>query len=93
MEKQGQGAIEYLLIIGAAIIVVAIVVIMLAGILGSTDTDTDQAQQAIKTLGCDLNAVGCACTTNADCQSSLGNFTCDTQSGRSVIDCNSDLVN
>jgi len=88
MDKTGQGAIEYLLIIGAAIIVVAIVVIMLTGILSNSDTDTEQATDAIKTLGCDLNAVDCACTADADCESSLGNFTCNTTSGI----CNNALV-
>lgn len=80
MEKQGQGAIEYLLIIGAAIIVVAIVVIMLAGILTNTDQNTDDATQSItdgyKTLGCEINTVDCACVDDTDCEKGPTGQTC-----------------
>lgn len=41
-ELNAQGAIEYLLIIGAAIIVVAILVIMLSGILSTTPKDNEE---------------------------------------------------
>lgn len=47
MEEKAQGAIEYLLIIGAAIIVVAIVIIMILGIMESTEGASDQAQDEI----------------------------------------------
>ena len=39
MEQKAQGAIEYLLIIGAAILVVAIVIIALSGVLTGAKTD------------------------------------------------------
>lgn len=39
MEQKAQGAIEYLLIIGAAILVVAIVIIALSGVLTSAKND------------------------------------------------------
>jgi uncharacterized transporter YbjL len=39
MEEKAQGAIEYLLIIGAAILVVAIVIIALSGVLTGAKTD------------------------------------------------------
>ncbi|MDD4250657.1 MAG: hypothetical protein PHX27_00515 [Candidatus ainarchaeum sp.] len=44
MDRTGQGAIEYLLIIGAAILVVAVVIIALVSVTsGATDgTDVDQ---------------------------------------------------
>jgi hypothetical protein len=35
MEQKAQGAIEYLLIIGAAILVVAIVIVAMTGIIGA----------------------------------------------------------
>jgi hypothetical protein len=41
MEEKAQGAIEYLLIIGAAILVVAVVVIALTGVLGGAKNQTD----------------------------------------------------
>lgn len=41
MEQKAQGAIEYLLIIGAAILVVAIVIIALSGVLDSTKGQND----------------------------------------------------
>lgn len=37
-ETKAQGAIEYLLIIGAALIVVAVVIIAITGIITSSDT-------------------------------------------------------
>lgn len=39
-DKLAQGAIEYLLIIGAAIIVVAIVIILITGIVSTPDTES-----------------------------------------------------
>lgn len=39
MEQKAQGAIEYLLIIGAAILVVAIVIIAVSGVLTGAKTD------------------------------------------------------
>ncbi len=39
MEQKAQGAIEYLLIIGAAILVVAIVIIALSGVLTGARQD------------------------------------------------------
>jgi len=64
MERKGQGAIEYLLIIGAAILVVAIVIIAVTSILQQGQTQntgavSDQAKQA-NTLKCqgDINALG-----------------------------------
>ncbi len=41
MEECAQGAIEYLLIIGAAILVVAVVIIALSGVLSETKTAAD----------------------------------------------------
>jgi len=40
MEQKAQGAIEYLLIIGAAILVVAIVIIAVTSVLGQGKTQT-----------------------------------------------------
>lgn len=42
IEKKGQGAIEYLLIIGAAILVVAVVIIALTGVLTTGQESTDK---------------------------------------------------
>jgi len=44
MNYKGQGAIEYLLIIGAAILVVAIVIIAITGAMGQGTTQGTQAQ-------------------------------------------------
>ncbi|MDD3085500.1 MAG: class III signal peptide [Candidatus ainarchaeum sp.] len=57
MEQKAQGAIEYLLIIGAAILVVAIVIIALSGVLtGATEeqgdmNDLNDAKEKLKTEG------------------------------------------
>ncbi|MCX6803673.1 MAG: hypothetical protein NTY48_03830 [Candidatus Diapherotrites archaeon] len=45
MELKAQGAIEYLLIIGAAILVVAIVLLALTGALNSGTTQGSNAQE------------------------------------------------
>ena len=63
-EKGGQGAIEYLLIIGAAILVVAIVILAITGVLsggqvGVTSGQGDLATANNKLLcGADLNTLG-----------------------------------
>lgn len=44
MEQKAQGAIEYLLIIGAAILVVAIVIIAVSGVLTGAKTDNNNLQ-------------------------------------------------
>ncbi len=51
---KAQGAIEYLLIIGAAILVVAVVVIALSGIIGagSDTTDTEAINSTYNALQC-----------------------------------------
>jgi hypothetical protein len=71
MNYKGQGAIEYLLIIGAAILVVAIVIIAVTGALGQGTTQGNQANkdqnaQNVK-LACmaDCNAAGADCGTVA----------------------------
>jgi ABC-type protease/lipase transport system fused ATPase/permease subunit len=76
MEKKAQGAIEYLLIIGAAILVVAIVIIAITSVLNTSKTSgetalTDQQKQQ-NTLRCmsDINALGLIGTT--DCSISAG---------------------
>ncbi|MFA6319486.1 MAG: class III signal peptide [archaeon] len=57
MEQKAQGAIEYLLIIGAAILVVAIVIIALSGVLtGATEeqgdmNDLNDAKEQLKNEG------------------------------------------
>ena len=55
MEEKAQGAIEYLLIIGAAILVVAIVIVALSGVLtgakpdGQDMNDLNKARQDLRT--------------------------------------------
>jgi len=58
MEQKAQGAIEYLLIIGAAILVVAIVIIALSGVLTGAKADQngmDDVNNAKDTLKEDSN--------------------------------------
>ncbi len=82
MERKAQGAIEYLLIIGAAILVVAVVVIALTGITsaGQDQVDTNAIGDATESLQCtkDINYLGecssldppagCACCTKYSAQ-------------------------
>ncbi|MFA5125571.1 MAG: class III signal peptide-containing protein [archaeon] len=57
MEQKAQGAIEYLLIIGAAILVVAIVIVAMTGIVGTgQQTGTSATGDYNSQLG-DLNSL------------------------------------
>jgi len=62
MDMKGQGAIEYLLIIAAAILVVAIVILALTGALGSGQ---DQSTQAITDQNTQQNQLRCMNDCNA----------------------------
>jgi len=73
MEQKAQGAIEYLLIIGAAILVVAIVIIAVTSVLGQGKTQTtggaaDQ-NTAIFKLNCmnDCNSLDTNCLKPTSC--------------------------
>ena len=59
MEQKAQGAIEYLLIIGAAILVVAIVIIAITSVVGTGKTQVGDTNQ-INSLQCtkDINYLG-----------------------------------
>ena len=57
MEEKAQGAIEYLLIIAAAILVVAIVILAVTGALGSGQDQGDQAVLDLNGAFDDLNAL------------------------------------
>lgn len=56
MEMKGQGAIEYLLIIGAAILVVAVVIIALTSVTGTgaDAIDTDSVDDSYSPLQCQV---------------------------------------
>lgn len=47
MEQKAQGAIEYLLIIGAAILVVAIVILLMTGIISGGNDQAIDANTAL----------------------------------------------
>ena len=57
MEEKAQGAIEYLLIIAAAILVVSIVILAVTGALGSGQDQGDQAVLDQNGAFNDLNAL------------------------------------
>jgi len=57
MEQKAQGAIEYLLIIGAAILVVAIVIVAMTGIVGSGKTSGTQGATDYNSKLKDLNGL------------------------------------
>jgi amino acid permease len=48
-KQKAQGAIEYLLIIGSAILVVAVVIVALSGVLNTGTTDTNEQTTAFNT--------------------------------------------
>jgi len=61
MEYKAQGAIEYLLIIAAAIIVVAIVIVAMTGLMGTGQGNIDTAGATVQ-LNMDIQQ----CTANCD---------------------------
>ena len=69
MEYKAQGAIEYLLIIGAAILVVAIVIVALSGIVntGTTQTDANTVNATNDSLQCQQDK-----NTFKDCTATYG---------------------
>ena len=80
MEQKAQGAIEYLLIIGAAILVVAIVVVALSGIVtsGTKASDTNTISGTYDSLNCqkDINALGAGTGIAGypDCNTTMGSL-------------------
>jgi hypothetical protein len=65
MEERAQGALEYLLIIGAAIIVVAVAVYALMTMATTANLDSGQAQGSIGDSFDDLGGLpGASCTTD-----------------------------
>ncbi|MCH7902924.1 class III signal peptide-containing protein, partial [archaeon] len=59
MNKKGQGALEYLLLIGGAVLVAVIVITLLLQITSQGETDTRATADAAAILQCDarLNAI------------------------------------
>jgi hypothetical protein len=55
MEEKAQGAIEYLLIIGAAILVVAIVIVAITSVLSQGKTSNTGSQDQLNKDLSDLN--------------------------------------
>lgn len=73
-KSKAQGAIEYLLIIGAALIVVAVVIIALSGIIGSGTnvTDTNAVNSTYDPLNCDRDIQYLGKVGTADCNAISG---------------------
>ncbi len=78
MNYKGQGAIEYLLIIGAAILVVAIVIIAVTGALGQGTTQGGQAQ---KDQNVQNNKLACM----ADCNVAGPCYTASANAGCAIL--------
>jgi len=68
MERKGQGAIEYLLIIGAAILVVAIVIVAITSVVntGKTQPGMNDQNKALNVAKCsvNINSLGGTCTVS-----------------------------
>ena len=77
MEYRGQGAIEYLLIIGAAILVVAIVILAVTGVLSGGQTGVSGGQQDWNTSQGGLTELQC----KSDCTSMANNGCCNAPYG------------
>lgn len=71
--KKGQGALEYLLLIGGAVLIAVIVIALLVGMGGqSRETAQDQATKASKTLDQPQPATIVSVTPAAGCTSGVG---------------------
>lgn len=81
MNRRAQGAIEYLLIIGAAIVVVVVVVLAMNGVvtMGKADVSTNTVTDSFSTLRCqgDANSLGFVSLTDH-------NFLCCTTYGNTI---------
>ena len=60
MDRKGQGALEYLLLIGGAVLVAAIVIALITGIPG-TQNPASEAECAAKSLFAECTATGSGC--------------------------------
>ncbi len=60
MDVRGQGALEYLLLIGGAVLVAAIVIALITGIPGTTPDPSTQAK-------CATYSTCALCVADADC--------------------------
>ncbi|MCX6799058.1 MAG: class III signal peptide-containing protein [Candidatus Diapherotrites archaeon] len=65
MEKKGQGALEYLLLIGGAVLVAAIVIALLAGLPGGSANPANGTFCAGKATFADCTNAGTVQLTNA----------------------------
>ena len=60
MNRKGQGALEYLLLIGGAVLVAVIVITLLLNISGDTRTDTEATVDAAAIQACEAR-LGALC--------------------------------
>jgi len=94
MEQKAQGAIEYLLIIGAAILVVAIVIIAITSVMQAGQGDNNDAKLAQEkqsnTLKCqsDINAMGGCTVASPKVACSCCSKTLATVDASKVTSCN-----
>jgi len=65
MDRKAQGAIEYLLIIGAAILIVAIVILAVTGILSGGQTAATGANSDVNTANSGLSDLQCKSNCSA----------------------------
>jgi len=73
MDRKAQGAIEYLLIIGAAILIVAIVILAVTGILSGGQTTAGGANSDVNSATGGLSQLQC----NGNCTALDGNACCN----------------
>ena len=82
MEKQGQGALEYLLLIGGAILVAVIVISILVGLGGTGGAEAEYS--ALEAQCAKYPATGTAPCSTAPASLSAGNTICTDDFG--VVD-------
>lgn len=95
--QQGQGALEYLLLIGGAVVVAVIVIFLLIGIAGSTGNAANSTvQTGIQNIQDVLRGDG-FCNLNGACEISLGENSqaCsdDCYCGDTICDSTEDATN
>ena len=88
MEQKAQGAIEYLLIIGAAILVVAIVILAVTGALSASRSDVNGSNNDVNN-----SLQGVRCSGNCQVLGSCGTSATATSGCASVAPANCGWVN
>lgn len=92
MEKRGQGALEYLLLIGGAVLIAVIVIAVMTGMTNTSATNIKAGAQCAALVGCDQcakNSLTCKYLKSDGTAVAwgVGVVTCDAASAAAYTGC------